>query len=360
MPWISRSVRVLEDGRGRARSACPRCSRSCSRRGCRSGAGRSSNSISSNSAWPSPNATLPSVWSSAWTGLMIRPGVDARRGSAARRPCRSRGRPRPRRAPAAWCQCTAADALAGLGVEAALDANAPVAEQVAAARRAAPRRRTSSARSGEPLAADRAVDELQVGGGDLQQLGRQRRAAASAIVVASRRRPRVPIAWVERLELVCWSYGVTSVSTVRDRDALDRDRRAVSAAMIASAVCEPWPISTELVRTFRLPSSLSLADGSRRGRRDRALDDAATGPWPGPSQPSRSARSPASPSRSRPAAVVEQLARSGSRRATSPVANVWPSSSRFLRAQLVRVHARAARRSCPSASRRPRPPARSP
>src|SRR5688572_32534774 len=29
-----------------------------------------------------------------------------------------------------------------------------------------------------------------------------------------------------------------------------------SAAMIAIAVCSPWPISTELVSTLRLPSSL--------------------------------------------------------------------------------------------------------
>ena len=63
--------------------------------------------------------------------------------------------------------------------------------------------------------------------------------------------------YVERLALVCWSYGVIAVSGARDPH-LSTGTPSRSAARMASAVWTPWPISTELVSTLRLPSSFSL------------------------------------------------------------------------------------------------------
>ena len=62
-----------------------------------------------------------------------------------------------------------------------------------------------------------------------------------------------PIEFVLRLAAVIWSHGVEAVSGVETR-TLSSGRPASWAAIWASTVSEPWPISTVLVSTLRLPS----------------------------------------------------------------------------------------------------------
>ena len=55
-----------------------------------------------------------------------------------------------------------------------------------------------------------------------------------------------------------WSHGVTAVSGVETRTRLDVGASASCAAIWASAVNEPWPISTVPVRTLRRPVGVEL------------------------------------------------------------------------------------------------------
>ena len=62
---------------------------------------------------------------------------------------------------------------------------------------------------------------------------------------------------VARLAAVIRSNGVKAVSGSETRTRFTGNPASL-AAICARAVFRPWPISTELVRTFRLPSELSL------------------------------------------------------------------------------------------------------
>ncbi len=61
---------------------------------------------------------------------------------------------------------------------------------------------------------------------------------------------------VERLELVVWSYGVIAVSGVAIVTRAS-GTASTSAAICASIVRAPWPISTVLASTVTLPSACS-------------------------------------------------------------------------------------------------------
>ena len=67
----------------------------------------------------------------------------------------------------------------------------------------------------------------------------------------------VPMQKVARLAAVMRSNGVKAVSGSETRTRRTGNPIS-SAAICASAVLAPWPISTELVKTFKLPSALSL------------------------------------------------------------------------------------------------------
>ena len=63
--------------------------------------------------------------------------------------------------------------------------------------------------------------------------------------------------FLARLAAVMRSNGVKAVSGSETRTR-STGRLISLAAICASAVFNPWPISTELVSTFKLPSALSL------------------------------------------------------------------------------------------------------
>jgi hypothetical protein len=101
-----------------------------------------------------------------------------------------------------------------------------------------------------------------------------------------------PIEFVVRLAALIWSHGVFAVSGVETRTR-STGSVASCAAIWASAVSAPWPISTLLVCTFRLPSTLSLTK-LVEGNADMPLM-IADSPLPRTFDPSRLDRSPSHP-----------------------------------------------------------------